>query len=166
MILKNLNRVKMNTKLLKKVIMACLFISPITTIYADTISEAHQQTQRYINQQKNVQEKINSYQADYDSKLEYERNQRTTANKARIPTQHDLNKLATLMNSDDAKNAVNYMENLQPDLPQPRQVDRVEMEGFDTNRYGQRDNGVTYKYGNGGGVNEKELFPLNLPRQQ
>ncbi len=40
------------------------------------------------------------------------------------------------------------------------------MNGFDNNLYDQRDNEVKYKYGNGGGVNEKELFPLNLPRQQ
>jgi len=125
---------KINTSSLNKMILACLLISPITTIYADTISQARQQNQRYINQQKQVQEKINSYQADYNSKLEYERNQRTTANKARIPTQQDINKLATFINSDDAKNAVNYIENLQPDSYQPRQVERAEMEGFDTSR--------------------------------
>ena len=161
----------MNTKLLKKVIMACLFISPITTIYADTISQAHQQTQRYINQQKQTQQQINEYQAKRDAKLEYERRQRANQQKYQtskntLPTQGQINKLAALTSSDEAKNAVNYIDILQPVLYQPKQVERVEMDGFDKNLYPQQDNGFEYKYGNGGGVNEQELFPLNLGRQQ
>ncbi|WP_445345537.1 hypothetical protein [Acinetobacter bohemicus] len=125
----------MNTKLLNKVIMACLFVSPITHIYADTY-RLHEERQRYLEQQRQSDEKIRAYQADRDAKWEYERRKREyqqrldTARKPELPTQQQINKLADLMNSDDAKNAVSYMENLQPDPYQPQQVERAEMDGF------------------------------------
>ena len=163
------------THLLKKMILVCIFVSPLTNIYADT-SALLQERQRVINQMAQGQQRVNQYQSEYNAKLEAERKNReyqqrldTTRKNARkpeMPTEQQINRLRDLMTSDAAKNAVNYLDNLQPDSYQSRQVEPVEMNGFDNNLYDQRDNEVKYKYGNGGGVNEKELFPLNLPRQQ
>ena len=162
-------------RLFNKIILGCLFVFPITNIYADT-SALLQERQRVINQMAQGQQRVNQYQSEYNAKLEAERKNReyqqrldTTRKNARkpeMPTEQQINRLRAFMTSDEAQNAANYLDNLQPDPYQPRQVERVEMNGFDNNLYDQRDNEVKYKYGNGGGVNEKELFPLNLPRQQ
>jgi len=163
------------THLLKKMILVCIFVSPLTNIYADT-SLLLQERQRVINHLAQGQQKINQYQAESSARLEAERQNREyqqrldtirkNARKPEMPTEQQINRLGAFMTSDEAQNAANYLDNLQPDPYQPRQVERVEMNGFDNNLYDQRDNEVKYKYGNGGSVNEKELFPLNLPRQQ
>ena len=162
-------------RLFKKIILGCLFVFPITNIYADT-SALLQERQRVINQIAQGQQRVNQYQSEYNAKLEAERKNReyqqklsTTrknTNRAEIPTEQQINKLGDLMTSDAAKNAVNYLDNLKPDSYQSRQVEPVVMNGFDNNLYGQRDSEVQYKYGNSGSINEQELFPLNLPRQQ
>ena len=162
------------THLLKKMILVCIFVSPLTNIYADT-SLLLQERQRVINHLAQGQQKINQYQAESSARLEAERQNReyqqrldTTRKNARkpeMPTEQQINRLRDLMTSDAAKNAVNYLDNLQPDSYQSRQVEPVEMNGFDKNLYPQKDNGFEYKSGNGGGVNEQELFPLNLGRQ-
>ena len=164
----------MSIKSFKNVVLTCLFISPITNIYADT-NAVLQERQRVINQMAQDQQRFNQYQSEYYAKLEAERKNReyqqklsTTRKNARkpeMPTEQQINRLRDLMTSDAAKNAVNYLDNLQPDSYQSRQVEPVEMNGFDKNLYPQKDNGFEYKSGNGGGVNEQELFPLNLGRQ-
>ena len=161
-------------RLFNKIILGCLFVFPITNIYADT-SALLQERQRVINQIAQGQQRGNQYQSEYNAKLEAERKNReyqqrldTTRKNARkpeMPTEQQINRLRDLMTSDAAKNAVNYLDNLQPDSYQSRQVEPVEMNGFDKNLYPQKDNGFEYKSGNGGGVNEQELFPLNLGRQ-
>lgn len=164
----------MSIKSFKNVVLTCLFISPITNIYADT-NAVLQERQRVINQMAQDQQRFNQYQSEYYAKLEAERKNReyqqklsTTRKNARkpeMPTEQQINRLRDLMTSDAVKNAVNYLDNLQPDSYQSPQVEPVEMNGFDKNLYPQKDNGFEYKSGNGGGVNEQELFPLNLGRQ-
>jgi hypothetical protein len=138
-------------RLFKKIILGCLFVFPITNIYADT-SALLQERQRVINQIAQGQQRVNQYQSEYNAKLEAERKNReyqqklsTTrknTNRAEIPTEQQINKLGDLMTSDAAKNAVNYLDNLKPDSYQSRQVEPVEMNGFDNNLYGQRDSEV------------------------
>lgn len=166
---------KITICLWKKVALVCLFLSPIATVYADT-NLLLQERQRVINQLAQGQQRINNYQAEYSAKLEAERkNQeyqqglasaRKHARKSEMPTEEQINRLGDFLSSDEAKSAVNNLNNLQPDRYQLQQLEPVEITGFDSNLYNQIESQVKYKDGNGGGVKEEELFPLNLPRQR
>lgn len=165
----------MNVKLFKNIVITCLFISPITHIYSETLEEyngrqlnqfnefrAHNLEQMRQNDLRNkaIQEKNN---AEYEPLNRA--NQKKTNTAQKLPTQQQIDKFADLMSSDNAKNAVNYIDNLESDSYTQNQAEDVEMNGFDRNLYPQQDNGFEYKSSNGVEVDEQELFPLNLGRQ-
>lgn len=68
--------------------------------------------------------------------------------------------------SDTMSAAVNWLDSIEKDKTEVRQMDSIDLAGFDNKLYGQLDNGHQYKYGNGGGVNEDTLFNPNLDRQK
>jgi len=167
----------MSIKLFKNVVITCLLISPITHIYGETLEEYQARHLNQLNEfrarnleqmqqndlrNKAIQEKNN---AEYERLNRANQQKSNTTQKQQLPTQQQIDKLENLMSSDNAKNAVNYIDNLESDTYTQNQAEEVEMNGFDKNLYPQKDNGFEYKSGNGGGVNEQELFPLNLGRQ-
>lgn len=74
--------------------------------------------------------------------------------------------ISFIADSDTMKDAVNYMDRMQVDAPKKESIEKADTYGSDNKLYGQLDNGYRYKGGNGGGVNEDQLFNPNLDRQK
>jgi len=151
---------KIIIKPLNKIVIVFMTVCPVTTIYAyDAIGEGHRATQRYMEQHSQSQERVKAIQAQRD----YDRQQRDIENKRQMQItrqrnsnnkpvsqaqmQKSINDLAEMITSDQARESMDYLNNLKPDPYVLEPKDPVNMEGFDTELKGQNSN-FQYKFGN------------------
>lgn len=150
---------KIIIKPLNKIVIVFMIVCPVTTIYAyDAIGEGHRATQRYMEQHSQNQERVKAIQAQRD----YDRQQRDIENKRQMQItrqrnsnnkpvsqaqmQKSINDLAEMITSDQARETMDYLNNLKPDPYVLEPKDPVNMEGFDTELKGQNSN-FQYKFG-------------------
>lgn len=78
-----------------------------------------------------------------------------------------LDLLGRYITHPESKKAIDFVNNAKTDPYEQKQVDPVNMDGFYFDPSPQKPNSeFQYKFGNGGGVNESQIFNPNLGRQK
>lgn len=142
-----------NSSLYNILLLSNLFVLPISSVYADNhfandaIIKGHIAVQNAKIEHELLQQKIKASQAekDYQNQQAALRARASSQQNKRIqaPTQKQINELADMITSDEAKDTINYLDNLKPDPYEPRKLDPVNMDGFDTELKPQQSN---FKY--------------------
>ena len=146
-------------KSLNKILLACILVSPVTAVFAydsqEVINRGHMETQRLVERQRQDAQRVQAIQAqrrdenqmrERENKRQMEKSRQQALNRKPV-TEAEMKKglkdLGDLITSDQAKDVMNYMNNLQPDPYEPTKVDPVNMDGFDTELKPQQSN---FKY--------------------
>ena len=133
-------------KSLNKILLACILISPVTAVFAydaqEVINRGHMETQRLMERQRQDAQRVQAIQAQrsyenqmrqLENKRQMEKSRQESLNRKPV-TEAEMKKglrdLGDLITSDQAKDEMNYMNNLKPDPYEPTKKDPVNMDGF------------------------------------
>lgn len=122
---------KMIKKLLSKILLSSLLITPVTATFAyDAASEGHRMSQRFVEQQRLQNQREREIQAQRERERQQRaiqtqrqfqpsRQQYNTRPVSEAEIRKDLNDLADFINSNETRESIEYMKNMKPDPAVP-----------------------------------------------
>lgn len=133
-------------KYLNKILLAYVLVSPVTTVFAydaqEVINRGHMETQRLMERQRQDAQRVQAIQTQrsyenqmrqMENKRQMEKSRQEALNRKPVTDaemKKGLKDLGDLITSDQAKDVMNYMNNLKPDPYEQTQKDPVNMDGF------------------------------------
>lgn len=120
-------------KLLSKIVLSSLLITPVTTFAYDAASEGHRISQRFVDQQRLQNQREREIQAQRERerqqraiqtqrKFQPSRQQYNAKPVSEAEIRKDLNELADFINSNETRESVEYMKNMKPDPAVPPRI--------------------------------------------